>query len=106
MGYVERRTFEEVTGIIARSYTRPRWYHRPWRHRLHYTLKQRVERYDTEFAAERDAWEELNLRVKEREAAGRPPSRELKKLRQEALEKDLALRGMVLRVLTCVEINQ
>jgi len=89
-----------------KSYLVPRWNSHPWRHRLHTTLEKRIERYQTEFAAENDAWERLNLLVKERDAAGRPPSRELKQLRQEALEKDLARRGMVVRVLTCVEINQ
>ena len=50
----------------------PRWYQRPWRHRLHYTLQQRLDVYDAEFAAERVAWEKLNLRVKERDAAQTP----------------------------------
>ena len=129
MGYVERRTFEEVTGIIARSYTRPRWYHRPWRHRLHYTLKQRVERYDTEFAAERGAFERLELLSKEAEAADlvrqrnaaeasnrRFPrsdasrlailERDIDDLRQDAADEEFMKSGMVFRVLTCVEINQ
>ena len=129
MGYVERRTFEEVTGIHARSYTRPRWYHRPWRHRLHYTLDQRLERYNTEFAAEYYAYERLELLSKEAEAAGlirqrnaaeasnrRFPrsdasrlailERDIDDLRQDAADKELVRRGMVFRVLTCVEINQ
>ena len=129
MGIMDRRAFEEVTGIIARRYTKPRWWHRPWWHRLHFTLRQRFELYNTEFAAERDAFERLELLSKEAEAAGlirqrnaaeasnrRFPrsdasrlailERDIDDLRQDAADKELVRRGMVFRVLTCVEINQ
>ena len=128
-GHMERRAFEEVTGVIARRYRKPRWHHRPWRHRLHFTLRQRFERYSTEFAAERDAYEHLELLSKEDERADlirqrnaanasnrRFPrsdasrlvelERDLVDLRQTAEDKELAQRGMVLRVPACVEIKQ
>ena len=98
----EWRLYREVTGRSQQQayYKNPKWYQRPWLHRLDETIRERLELYDTEFAAERSAWEKLNLLVKERDAAGLPPSRELKLLRQEALEKELARRGMVVRVPT------
>ena len=132
VSWTERRQDAAVLGVAINHYRfkAPQWYHLPWRHRLHYTLHQRLDVYDAEFTAERVAWEKLNLLVKERNAAkkairlaelcadeSREPtdpedrdqrtlSRELEGLWKEDVEKELARRGMVLRVLPCVEIKQ
>ena len=129
--YAERRAFEEITGSshAGRSYRTPLWYRRPYLHRLHETLKNRIVRYNTEFAAEFDAYERLELLSKEAEAADLVRQRnaaeasnrrfprsdasrlaileeDIEEARQDAADEEFRNRGMVFRVLTCVEINQ
>jgi len=96
---------------------------------LHETLKNRIVRYNTEFAAEFDAYERLELLSKEAEAADLVRQRnaaeasnrrfprsdasrlaileeDIEEARQDAADEEFRNRGMVFRVLTCVEINQ
>ncbi len=114
---------------IVRSYRKPVWHDRPWLHRLHTTLEKRRELYDTEFAAELDAYERVAKLSKEAEAANlirqrdaadasnrsfprRDASRlailerDIEDLQQTIADREFMQRGMVFRVLTCVEIKQ
>ena len=143
----ERYIYKDVKG--KRDYTYPKWYEHPWLHRLHKTARERFERYRTEFAAEREAYDILDLprkvrrentliaqRREARRLGQRFPkevekvrpqrlvqiltsssdinitqelkklSKTIKKLRKKVEDKPLLQRGMVLRVLTCVGINQ